>query len=527
MQNYKQSAVLETPSFGGVNTALQFSLIPRTQSPRAQNCYMDQDGDISKRPGTVPVTTSALGAAIEHMAVYKSSPSASATEEIYVSSGTTLYKYNGTTALTGLVMTAPLNRASIHTVAFTNSALTSRQLIADGAALKQSDGSTVTLVTPAADDLAPAPANVLSTLNTAGITYIWEYNSHVFLSKGDSSFYYTKRYEFDYVPSVQYFQLVNDNDYINGNGMAFDNVCLIPMRRGWGILTGIDFDDFEADKFLNTEYGVIASRSITKITYPDGSQTIAFLSDNGMHEVFVALVDGGGRTYATKSMMQGKIDFVKLGLTEAEKAAAVCAFHPEKSIFLLSFKKGSTNYTYVYDTRNKEWYTDWLTFNAKAYASLNGTLYFAGSTGHLHKFDDDVYSDWNESTKTTGTPVYFKRYSPAMSFEFSGFGSMWDAYLLESKQWLVPATLDITFIFSNVTDVFVGIIHNEIMVEDVSHWDVARYANIDYTDVLNEPEEITFDYSRLSKYVQVLWENNRDEPMKIYKDRWKGRVSGK
>lgn len=527
MQNYKNSAVLETPSYGGTNTAIQFSLIPRSQSPRSQNTYMDQDGDISKRPGTIPVTTSALAANIEYLTLYKSSPSASAADEIYAASGTTLYKYNGTTALTGLTMTAALNRADINTVGFTNATLTSRLLIADGAALKQCDGSAVTLVTPAPDDASPAPANVLAAVNTAGIKFIWEYTSHVFMSKGDSKLVYTKRNQFDYVPSTQYFYLVHDNDYINGNGVAFDDVCLVPMRRAWGILTGETFDNFKAEKYLNTEYGVIAPKSIQKVTYPDGSQTIIFLSDNEVHEVYTALIDGGGRQYATRSLMQGKINFGALGLTDAEKASAVGVFHPDMFLYLLSFKKGSTNYTYAYDTRTKEWYTDWLTFNAAAYASLNGTLYFAGSAKHLQKFSTTLYTDWNETTKATGTAVYFKRYSPALSFEFSGFDSMWDAYVVESKQWTVASTLDITFIFSNSTDVMASIIKNEVFVENVSQWGFAKYANVNFTDLVNEPNEILFDYSRLSKYVQVLWENQRDEPVKAYKDRFKGRISGK
>jgi hypothetical protein len=527
MQNYKQYAELETPSYQGANTALQFSLIPRSQSPRMQNAYMDEDGDISKRPGTRPLTTSALGAAIEYLTLYKSSPSVSATDEIYAASGTTLHKFNGSTALTGLTMTELLNRADIHTVGFTNAVLTSRLLIADGASLKQCDGSAVTLITPAADDTLPLPPNGMAAINTKGNKFVWEHTGHVFVSPGTNELFYSKRYQFDYFPTTQYFLLVRDNDFINGDGVSFDNVCLIPMRRSWAILTGINFDNFEADSYLNTEYGVIAPRSIQKITYADGTQTIAFLSDNEMQEVFTAINDGGGRQYATRSLMQGKIDFSKIGLTDAEKAAAVGVFHPEKFLYLLSFEKAGVDYTYAYDTRTREWYTDWLTFNAKSYTSLNGILYFGGSTGHLHKFDVDLNTDWNESTKATGTPVYFKRYSPALSFEFSGFPSMWDAYLVESQQFNVPSTLDITFIFSNNTDVMESIITNEIFVEGVSRWEYAKYGNANYTDIVNEPNEILFDYSRLSKYTQVLWENDRDEPVKIFKDKFKGRLSGK
>jgi hypothetical protein len=527
MQNYKTPFELETPSYGGVNTALQFSLIPPNQSPRAQNMYMDQVGDCSKRPGTVPVTTTALANAIPYLTKYKISPSVGAAEEIYAASNLVLYKFNGTNAFTAQTMTNALASNVLNTTGFTNSLLVSVLVIGDGGILKQYNGTAVKDVVPAVDDTPPLPANALVDINLLGNKYVWEYSGHVFTSPGTNKLFYSKRYEYDYFPEVQYFFLVNDNDYINGNGLAFDSVCLVPLRRSWAILTGENFDTFKADKYLNTAYGVIAPKSITKLTYPDGSQTIAYMSDNSVQEIFTALLDGGGRQYATRDLMKDKIDFNKLGLTEAEKAAIVGSFDARRSLYLLSFKKGTTNYTYVYDVRNREWYTDWLTFNAQSYVSLNSETYFAGATGHLHKFDDALYSDWNQTGKTTGTPVYFKRYSPAIAAEFSGFASMWDAYMVEMKQWEVIATLDISFIFSSLTDEIANAVLNEIFVEGVSRWGYAKYANINFTNIVNEPNEIIFDYSRLSKYVQVLWENDRDEPVKAFKDKWKGRSSGK
>jgi hypothetical protein len=340
--------------------------------------------------------------------------------------------------------------------------------------------------------------------------------------------WYSKRYYFDYFPSVQYEILVRENDYINGPGVTYNDVCLIPMRRGWNILTGTTFDDFDSSGYLNTTSGVIAPRTIQRVTYPDGAQTIVYASDDGIHEIFdTGYQDTGSRQYATRSLMKDKIDFPALGLSDTEKKSMVGAFIPTWSVYLLSFKKGSVNYTYAYDTRNREWYTDWLTFNAAAFIDRLGTVYFGGSTGHLHKFDPDLNSDWNDRNKTTGTPIYFKRYSAAESLEFSGYESYWDKYLVESKQWETPSALDITFIFANQTIPMAQAIKNEIFVEGVSHWGVAKYANINFTDIVNEPNEVGFDFSPKSKYVQVLWENNRDEPVKIYKSKWKGRVSGR
>lgn len=525
--SYKQYAELETSSFQGANTALQFSLIPTEQSPRMQNAYMDQIGDLSQRPGTIPVTATALGSPIKYLTLYKATPT-NVQQEILAAAGSTLYKFNDTNALIAQTMTSALNTAGIYSTDFTNSVLTSILFITDQASMKKYNGAAVENITPASDDPSPNPPNYMTNINAKNPKYCWTYSGHVFVSPGNNEFYYSKRYEFDYFPSVQYFLLVRDNDFINGCGLAFNNVCLIPMRRGWGILTGTSFDDFDASTFLNTVSGVIAPRSIAKATYPNGQQTIIYLSDDGVQEIYdTTILDNGTRQYATRALMKDKIDYEAIGLSESEKEASIGYFDATMSLYFLSFKKGSTNYTYVFDVRNGQWYTDWLTFNAQSYVRNDQIIYFAGSTGHLHKFDKDLNSDWNQAAKTSGTPVHFKRYSPAMALEFSGFGSMFDAYLVESRQWSVPATLDVTIIFSSITDVFEKVIKNEIFVEDVSQWDVAKYANVDFTDILNEPNEILFEYSRLSKYVQTLWENPRDEPVKIFKEKLKGRISGR
>ena len=162
------------------------------------------------------------------------------------------------------------------------------------------------------------------------------------------------------------------------------------MRRGWNILSGVNFDDFDTSKFLNTNRGVIAPRTIQKLTYPDGVQTIAFLSDDEMHEVYLSVVDGGGRIYATRSIMQGQVKFSEIGLTDAEKAAAVGFFDPEKGIYLLSFQKAGVNCTWAYDIRNRQWYPDWLTFNAKTYVLFKNVRYFGGTMKHLCKFVEQV-----------------------------------------------------------------------------------------------------------------------------------------
>jgi hypothetical protein len=314
---------------------------------------------------------------------------------------------------------------------------------------------------------------------------------------------------------------------VNGCAIAFDDTLMIPMRRGWGILLGTTFDDFQGNLFLNTTAGVIAPRSIAKITYPNGVQSIAYLSDDGVHEIYdTGFLDQGSRRYSTRSLMKDKIDFNALGLTEQEKQNAIGHFFPEWSIYLLCFKSGNTLLAYVYDTRNGEWYP-WTNMDIKSIISSGGVLYYTGSDGHLRKFDRDLYSDWDDKDKTTGTPVHFQRYSPLLSVEFSGFSSMWDYYLVEAKQWLEPSSLDVVVNFTQTTSAIQvdGAWKNNVFVWGVSKWGEAQWANMNFTDIVNAPEQLIFHYP--SKYCQVMWENNRDEPVEIYRDRWFVRPSTK
>jgi len=519
MPAIRERVSIESPGpegYLGLNTALQFSQLTPSQSPSMKNAWMSKLGAIGKRPGTIPVTSSPLGVAAEHLTVYRSG----ATDKIIAASNNRLYKFasNAWVQLNGT-----LNRSDIYDVDFTDGNSNARKIIADKGSLKAYDDATETVsaITPAPDDPNTAPPNVLPTLNNKGIKYVWTYQSHVFVAfERSDEVYYSKRFTYDYFPSVQWERWVRNNDYVNGCGLAFGSVMLVPLRRGWGVLTGTVFDDFQGGYFLNTVNGVVAPRSIQKITYPNGVQTVVYLSDDGVHEIFdTGVTESGARQYATRSLMKDKIDFNALGLLDSEKEAAIGHFFPEWSIYLLCFKQGSTMLAYVYDTRNREWYP-WTNMDINSIINSDGVLYYTGSDRHLRKFDKNLYSDWNDMNKTSGTPVHFQRYSPLLSVEFSGFPSTWDYYLVEAKQWLEPSSLDVSVNFTQTTSSISieSAWKNNVFMWGVSKWSEAQWANLNFTDIVNAPDQLIFHYP--SKYCQVLWENNRDEPVEIYRDRW-------
>jgi hypothetical protein len=152
-------------------------------------------------------------------------------------------------------------------VGFTDTSLTSRLIIGDGTRLLGCDGTTVAWITPAANLPSPQPANELTAINDLGCRFVWSYKRQIFISPGTNKVFYSLPYKFDYFPEVNVEVISNNNDIVNGCGVAFDNVMLVPMRRGWNVWTGSDINDFQSKEFLNTTDGVIAPRSIVKLTY--------------------------------------------------------------------------------------------------------------------------------------------------------------------------------------------------------------------------------------------------------------------
>lgn len=454
------------------------------------------------------------------------------TEELLAVSDNTLYMYYGGN-LNAVTMTNPLYTPDVHSEAFTNAANVSTLLLTDGADLKQFNSTAVVNVTPAANDPSPAPPNDLAAINLVGPKYVWSHTGHVFLSAGSDLIWYSKRYEFNYFPSTQFFKFVRNNDYITGPGITFSNLCLIPMRRGWGILMGEVFDDgtvsngFKGNQFLNTLNGNISPRGFTRITYPNGVQTIAYLSDDGVHEIYDTGFEGEGvRQYSTRSLMKDKIDFAKFGFSNEDKAAAVAHFDPVSNWLYIAINSSTLgNYIFIYDTRNQQWYVWRMPWAVKAFAKWQDTNYFGGVQKLLQAFDDELYTDWNESTKTTGTAVDFDCYSGLLSFEFSGDSSYLDYYLAECQLWDVPSSLDVWIVYGTGKVEFNPAQYNEIFVWGRTEYGHGQYANLSFTDYVNNAQRLVIH--RKGKFFQRRLRNNKDEPVILLREKYTGRTSGR
>lgn len=518
---------IEVESFGGENTALPLSQVPRHQSPKMINAYQTKIGALGKRPGTIPaVSGGTWPAAIEYMSVYYTPTG----YNLILRMGTTLYKYDGVNTVTAQTMTNAFTANKRMTaVAFTDQSSNSILFIADGGALKSYNGTAVANIAPAANDADPAPKNNMAAVNAKGPLYAWVFSSYLFVSDGSDTAYFSKRYIYNYFPEVHYHRWVRENDRMVGPGLSFNNVCLIPMRRGWGILTGVDFDSFQGNQFLNTISGVAAGRTVQRLTYPDGTQTIAYVSDDGVYEVYdTGFQDTGSRQYSTRSITVDKLNWEGYGLAQADLDAMSGYYDARLNLYILSTvqKPGTPEerkITLAYDVRNREWY-EWTGLYLASVTRMDGLLYFGSSTGPLTKFDAALYSDWNDTAKTSGTPVDFDRYGPLLTAEYTGFPSAWDEYLLEAREFAIPATLDISVAFGEVKDTLPNTITASAFIWGISQWGAAHYATGQYTEVLFEPTPLIFH--RLAKYAQVRWRNNRDEPVEIYREKWKVRVSG-
>ncbi|QHT61695.1 hypothetical protein GXP70_18090 [Paenibacillus lycopersici] len=505
---------------GGVNTVSQPTALAQNQARLLLNSVQPQGriGPSAKRPGSVPVTVTPLGNPIKRLTVYRTG----ATDKVIATAGTTLYRFNGTALQAA---SGALASADMSDVDFTDANSVSRKIITDTGTIKAYNDTafSVAQITPAADDPSPNPPNILSTLHGKGMKYCWSYQGHVMVSDGSDTVWYSKRYTFDYYPSVQWERWVRQNDYVNGTGIAFDNVLMLPMRRGWGVLFGSSFDDFEGNQFLNTKAGVVAPRSIDRLTYPDGTQSVAYLSDDGVYEIYdTQLMDTGSRRYATRSITVDKLDWDAIGLTDAEKAGVVGYFDAITSLYLLQINRGTERLCYAYDVRNREWYP-WTNIKAAGFAR-SGVLYYAGETGLLHKFDATLGTDWNDAAKTSGTPTDMIRVSDMIKFESSGKMSVLDELIINARQYATKSSLDVSIIFYSSRADVASALQNQYMTWDVTQWDRAAWANLDYTDLVSAPTPLIF--CKNSYYFQIIFRNNRDELCEVYDMTIKGRASG-
>lgn len=522
----ERHVTVDVPFFLGLNTAQKPGSLQQGQWRAMKNAYQADIGDCSKRPGTVPVTTSALGATIKYLTEYKSSAS-SVTPDLFAASGTNLYKYDGASTLTLQTMTNALTSSDIYTVPFTNSSSTSILFITDGGSVKRYNAGspgTVVNITPAADDAAPAPANNLTTLNGQAPIYCWIHKDYLFISMGKDAVYYAKKFQFDYFPTTYFNRFVRQNDYITGPGITYSDVCMIPMRRGWGVLTGSEFSDFSGNIFLNTNNGCISGRSIQRITRPGGEQTVVYLSDDGVYEIFDnGSINSGSRQYSTRALMKEKIDFNAIGFTDAEKKAAVSYFDVTYNLYILLIKRDTANYAYCMDIRNGEWYV-WTNIVAETLVRSNGTLYFGGADKLLKKFDPTLATDWNESTKTTGSSVDWDVITDVIAIEETGFASMLDYILIWAKQYSTTSTIDFYINKFSGTDEYDSLVKNQIMVWGTGIWGQAAWYNVNFTDLVGKP--VRLPYKKKSYFFQLRFRNNRNELAKLYHYKLHGRSSG-
>lgn len=492
------------------------------------NFYVSTTTNTEKYQANDTATTYNQSIALLTATAYPTANTTAFDAELLASSGTSLYSlYNG--ELRSATMTNALASSDIYTLGFKNLALTSILFITDGGNVKFYNGSAVADITPAANDAGPSPANYLATLNGLLPIYCWNFQSHVFISIGDDSAWHSKAGEYDYFPTTYTTRYVRNNDYITGCGVPFGDICLIPMRQGWGVTTYSSSVStlMTGNLFLNTPNGNIAPRGIQKLTYPDGTQTVAYWSDDGAYEIYdTGYIDSSGsgsRNYATRSLMKEKYDYNAVGFTEAEKIAAESYFDTTLNLFITTIKRGAVNYAFVYDVRTREWDL-WENIKAESTIRFNNILYYAGSTKMLHKYDATLATDYDDFAQTTGTIVDWDCYTDVIMMENSGFQSYLDYLIVNAKSFSTTSTIDITIVGTNETSVYEDAVQSTYATWDLSLWDFSVLANTDFSTIVGAPSRTIV--KKRAYFFQIRFQNSKNELVELYKYRLIGRVNG-
>ncbi|MDF2790545.1 MAG: hypothetical protein K0S80_3646 [Neobacillus sp.] len=506
-----RTVVLEIPKFGGINTAASFSEIDITESRDMLNSLPNSLGSLAKRQGTVPLTDNPISSIKTLFNLWKNN-----TQYILCTSGTKLYRYlNG--ALTA--QSGTLNRAEIDTAQFKDANSKEVLIITDGNNLKQYDGTTITEVIPAANDV-DLPPNDLANINlNHKPTGCLVHHTRVVLWNNTEYLWHSKIGYYDYFRQVDYQRFVRENDYIQ-TCVSYRGALIVLMRRHIGVLFGHDIDDWQQD-FLDTTEGCIAPKTVQTVTYPNGQQEVFYLSDNGVNSIYAIetlSLDNSSR-YSTKSVTSKQINWEMLGVTKTEWKNAVAHFYEGR--YWLIYKKGSEYKGLVYDTNFGQWYPI-DNIKANAFFHDEDYFYFAGDDGHLKVFDITLYSDWEDKGKTSGTPINMFWHSKMLTPKLTGYDHFWDILMIEARQFMWNSTLDVEVNTYKDKRSMPSALKTAILIWGVTDWEGSQWANQNLTDVLNEAKRLrTF---AKGQYAQIKISNNRDEPIEVYEIRYEVRI---
>lgn len=501
-----KTVTVDIPKFNGINTALAFSDLDDTEARDMINALPGSLGSLAKRPGSIPVTDTPIGPISVLTNLRKGTDN-----HILATNGNTLYKLVSG-AFQAQTMTNPLVSASVDAAQFRDANGKEVLVITDGGNLKEYDGTTVKDIVPATNDASPLPANDLTNINTKHKpTGCLVHNTRVVLWNGSDTLWHSKIGYYDYFPNVDYQRWVRANDGIQ-SCISYRGALMVLMRRHIGVLFGHDRDNWEQD-FLDTTDGCLAPKTVQTVTYPNGAQEVFYVSDNGVHAIYAIdtlSLDSSAR-YSTRSVTVKQIDWQGLGASKEEWANAVAHFRNGQ--YWLIYKKGTEYKGLVFDTRFSQWYPVG-NIKATSFYGDEDKFYFAGEDGHIREFKSDLYSDWNDKGKTSGTPINMYWYSKLLNPKLTGFDHMWDVLMVEAKQHGVPSTIDVEINTYKTKWKQEGILKTEIFAWGLSKWGEAEWANADMTDVVNNAKRLrTF---LKAQYVQIKISNNRDEPIEIY-----------
>jgi hypothetical protein len=456
------------------------------------------------------LTTAALADPIESLFNLRSG----GVNSILATAGTTLYKY-AAGAFTAQTMTASLVTADIDQAQFKDETGAEVLVIADGGPLKFYDGTEVNTVTPAADSV-DWPANDLATINTSNPPLgCIVHNTRVVIWDGSDTIFHSLAGYYDYFPEGYFQRFVRENDSVV-SCVSYSGALLVLMERHIGVLFGDGYNtprlsgDWTQD-FLDTNNGCINGKTVEVVTFPDGRQEVFYLSNNGVHSVYTIntlALDTSAR-YSTKSMTDQLIDWSDYDTVDWSRACA----HFRNGRYWLVFPDGSDWKGLVFNTDNSQWYPiDNIVANS--FYHDEDYFYYAGDAGHLRVFDKTLYSDYDDSAQTTGTPINAYWYSKLMTPRLTGYDHLWDVMMIEARQFSDTSSIDLEVNTYRNQFTLSNAVASTIMIVGVTPIGKGKISNANFTDIINNAERLDLFVS--GQYAQTKLSNNRDEPFEVF-----------
>ncbi|WNS74235.1 hypothetical protein RRV45_15095 [Bacillus sp. DTU_2020_1000418_1_SI_GHA_SEK_038] len=303
---------------------------------------------------------------------------------------------------------------------------------------------------------------------------------------------------YDYWPAIFFTDIATDNnDVINQLEVFRDGLVVLCENSIWFLRgDGRTINDFDQQK-INVPTGCIAPNSVKIV-----GNELFYLAEDGLYAMYSTDQNYVSARLVSTLVSEGRIlssiENTLKSIPLADKRKAVGHYHDNK--YYLSFPSGLA---LVYDTILQCW-TKFTNIQANSFLTKEGVLFFASNSGHIYKFDENVYSDDGEAIPFMLKTKNFDFGYEVQDKKYRKFWTIARQYDAEQSIFNLSAKVD-----------YIDVDIEQVSTDESQAWGEGIWGESywGYRDVVQNELRI----QKRGKNIQLIITNNEvDQPLTIY-----------